>query len=90
MSDQVTITWTDAVGTFTNTFAIENPSLAEVRATLTGSMLVPTPKAETDAEFYARISLNMVNQVMYQAQQQRQQQAMSLVPPVVVTPVEPI
>jgi hypothetical protein len=57
MTDQVSITWTDATGTYTSAFLIENPTLAEVKAALSSPMMpvVVAPKAETPEEFYARV-----------------------------------
>jgi hypothetical protein len=91
MSDRVDITWTDAIGSYTSSFLIENPALADVRKAYTGMMFMPMgpeAKTETDEEFYARISLQMINQVMNQAQQNQMSQAMAAVPPVSITPVE--
>jgi hypothetical protein len=95
MSDQVMITWTDSTGTYENSFLLENPTLEEVRQAQSGFMMMPMPQMggavpETDAQFYARISFNMVNQIMQQAQQMKQNQLMASVPPVTVTPVEAV
>lgn len=91
MTDQVTITWVDATGTYTSSFTIENPTLDQVKNSKSNMpMMIPDPKAEvTDAEFYAGLSSQMVNQVLSQTQQNMMHQAMSQVPPVSVTPVDP-
>jgi hypothetical protein len=91
MSDQVSITWTDATGVYTNEFLIESPTLEDVKKSFTVTMMMPgqeSNKEETPEDFYSRVSFQMINQVMAQVQQNKQHQAMQLVPPITVTPLE--
>lgn len=90
MADQVTMTWTDTGGTYSSTFMIENPTLADVKEAYSKSMAMPGAGEEkSNDEFYAGMSQNLVNQVLQYAQNYKQHLAIQSIPPIVVSPVEP-
>jgi hypothetical protein len=88
MADQVTMTWTDTTGTYTSTFDLVNPTLADVKEAYTsGPMMMHAPgvKEASDAEFYAGMSQRLANDVMNYAQNYKHQKAMQALPPVEIT-----
>jgi len=89
MADQVTMTWTDTTGTYSSTFAMDHPTLEDVKAAYSNMMPGTEPKEQSDQDFYDSMTERLVNQVMSYAQTYKQQQAMQLIPPIVISPVEP-
>jgi len=89
MPDQVKMTWTDTTGIYSATFAMDHPTLADVKEAYSSNMIGMEPKEQTDQEFYTGMTERLVNQIMSYAQNYKQQQAMQLIPPISISPVEP-
>jgi hypothetical protein len=94
MADQVTMTWTDATGTYTNSFTIENPTLGDVKAAYSNQFAAmamgdPGARAVSDEEFYTNLSQRLINDTLSFAQGYKHQQAIAAVPPIEIAEAAP-